>query len=167
MLKMPPPKVLFTALALSGVALFGLSGCAGPEPEQPPREGKSNASNAAGSQSENTESTTPPPSTPEPQAAPVADDINGRWCPTPESSSRRGCVTIALPNATYDDGTVSQLSSTGESEGGFSFMVPGAPFGTYFPAGVAIAIPDYYPGADLPEQDRIWNGQTGSMMLRE
>lgn len=104
----------------------------------------------------------------EPAAEPAAEDINGRWCPTPESQSSDGCVSIALPNVTYENsGTVAELTHTGIEFGGFQFIVPDAPFGGYYPAGVAIEMPSYYAGVDLPDQDRIWNGQTGTLMLRQ
>ena len=103
-------------------------------------------------------------------AEPTAEDIEGRWCPTPESAATEGCVTIALPNAVYDDTVTVELSEpvAGDPADGFAFSTPGAPFGTYFPAGFEIpgGTPDYYPGADLPDQDRIWNGQTGALLLR-
>lgn len=100
-------------------------------------------------------------------AVPVAEDVNGYWCPTPESHDTYGCVNISLPNAQYDSGMAMQMDLVQEAEGGFSFTVPGAPFGTYLPAGVPVALPDYYPGTDLPDQDRIWNGQTGTMLVRQ
>jgi len=96
----------------------------------------------------------------------TAEGIAGRWCPTPESPEAT-CVAVALPTATYDDGTVMEIFAIGDEAGGFAYAGDGAPFGTYYPAGVPIQIPDYYPGADLPEQDRLWNGQTGVMMTRE
>ncbi|AIY02150.1 hypothetical protein ART_2551 [Arthrobacter sp. PAMC 25486] len=100
-------------------------------------------------------------------AAPAAADIDGRWCPTPESAASDGCVAVALPNASYENSAlVSQIRHMGEADGGFLFVGDGAPFGTYYPAGVAIDLPSYYAGGDLPEQDRIWNGQTATMMLR-
>lgn len=97
----------------------------------------------------------------------TAEGINGKWCPTPESPATEGCVSVALPIATYDDGTAVDVSGGGEELGGFAFSMPGAPFATYYPAGVAIDLPDYYPGADLPEQDRLWNSQTGTLMTRQ
>ncbi|MHA3683860.1 hypothetical protein ACXR2W_06355 [Leucobacter sp. HY1908] len=102
-------------------------------------------------------------------AEPVVEDINGRWCATPESNNNQECYTIDFPNVTFPSGNVEQLSErdTSESAGGIGLFVPGAPFGTYFPAGVPIEIPDYYLGADLPDQDRIWSGQAGRMLLRE
>lgn len=96
----------------------------------------------------------------------TAEGIVGSWCPTPESPET-ACVSIALPTATYDDGTTMEIMAIGEEAGGFAFAGQGAPFGTYYPAGTAIVIPDYYTGADLPEQDRIWNGQTGTMLVRQ
>ena len=95
--------------------------------------------------------------------------VNGRWCPTPESQDRYGCVTIAYPTATYDSGDTRELTDRGDlyGDGGTSYIAPGAPFGTFYPAGAPIALPDYYSGTDLPDQDRIWNGQTGTMLVRQ
>ena len=93
--------------------------------------------------------------------------IDGTWCPTPESSDDL-CVTIILPNATYEDGTTAELFLANEDDDGVTeYGMADAPFGTYYPAGVAVDIPDYYPGADLPDQDRIWNGQTGTLLVRQ
>lgn len=94
---------------------------------------------------------------------------DGRWCPTAESDDPNGCVTIALPTATYDNGTTVELTDGGDEygDGGTHFAMPGAPFGTFYPAGTPIALPDYYAGADLPDQDRIWNGQTAVMLVRD
>lgn len=103
-----------------------------------------------------------------PVAAPAAEDINGSWCPTAESPVDNGCITIALPTVSnVQDGTSYDISHVGDDSDGLQFATVGAPFGTYFPASVAIELPSYYPGADLPEQDRIWNGQTGVLLVRE
>jgi hypothetical protein len=104
---------------------------------------------------------------PQPEAAPAGGGPDGRWCPTPESEGNNGCVTITLPTASYDNGTTEQLAEAGaSSDGGTNFMTTGAPFGTFYPAGTPIALPDYYTGADVPDQDRIWNGQTAVMLVR-
>jgi hypothetical protein len=104
---------------------------------------------------------------PQPEAEPSAGP-DGRWCPTPESEAQNGCVTITLPTASYDNGTTEQLTDAGDTsgDGGTNLMATGAPFGTFYPAGTAIVLPDYYPGVDLPDQDRIWNGQTNVMLVR-
>lgn len=107
---------------------------------------------------------------PEPEATQiVGGDANGYWCPTPESNDRYGCVTIALPTATYDSGDTRELTDRGDlnGDGGTTYIAPGAPFGTFYPAGTPIALPDYYAGSDLPDQDRIWNGQTAVMLVRQ
>ncbi|KQM57533.1 LppP/LprE family lipoprotein [Agreia sp. Leaf210] len=105
---------------------------------------------------------------PQPQAGPSGAGPDGRWCPTPESGVPDGCVTITLPTASYDSGAVEQLVDAGDTsgDGGTNFIGDGAPFGTYYPPGTPIVLPDYYPGADIPDQDRIWNGQTGVMLVR-
>lgn len=106
----------------------------------------------------------------QPAAEPRADStVDGRWCPTAESNDRYGCVTVTLPTATYDNGNIVDLTGGGDqnADGGTQFSVPGAPFGTFYPAGTTIDLPDYYTGADLPDQDRIWNGQTAVMLVRD
>lgn len=104
----------------------------------------------------------------DPKAAPAAADIDGRWCPTAESPASSGCVSVALPNTTDENsGQASQIHHIGDAAGGFQFAGEGAPFGDYYPAGVAIELPSYYPGVDVPGQDRIWNGQTATLMLRQ
>lgn len=98
---------------------------------------------------------------------PTSEGVDGRWCPTAESASGAECVTIAYATATSDSGATSELTNQGgTAAGGLAISVPGAPFGTFYTAGTPIVLPDYYPGADLPEQDRIWNGQTGVMLVR-
>ena len=107
---------------------------------------------------------------PDPSAGqPEGGNANGHWCPTPESGSQTGCVTIALPTATYDSGLTDELIDQGDTngDGGTSYITPGAPFGTFYPAGTPIQLPDYYAGTDLPDQDRIWNGQTAVMLVRQ
>lgn len=114
------------------------------------------------------EQATPAPDAVQETAVPVAEDINGRWCPTAESPASNGCLTVALPSATDENtGHVSQIRHIEGAGTGFLFIGEGAPFGAYYPAGVALDVPDYYPGTDLPEQDRIWNGQTGTLMVRQ
>lgn len=169
-------------LATAALAL-GLTACSSDEPATPEPTGPTTVAPTPSQTPEPSE--TPEPSqTPEPSettepappptedAEPSAADVDGRWCPTPESPASPGCVSIELPNATYDDGTVVDITAHGsptEAEGGFSFSMADAPFGTYYPASAAIpgGTPDYYPGADLPEEDRIWNGQTGTMLVRD
>ncbi len=98
---------------------------------------------------------------------PKAEDINGRWCPTPESADTE-CVTVALPNATWETrGITEPIRLVGEEQGSFTYSAEGAPFGVYAPAGVALELPDYYNGGDMPEVERIWNGQTNVLYLRQ
>ncbi|MGL3149130.1 LppP/LprE family lipoprotein [Microbacterium sp. A82] len=151
------PASRLLALVAVGVFSLSLSACAAP----PATEEKLPAAESAAA-------------TPEPTAepTPTAEDINGRWCPTAESPATEPCVTIALPNATRDDGFVIDIAQHGSpaetEDGGFSFSTVDAPFGTYYPAGTEIAggTPDYYPGTDLPDADRVWNGQSGTMLVR-
>lgn len=151
------PASRLLALVAVGAVFLSLSACAAtPVTEEKPRA---------------TESAVV---TPEPTAEPTssAEDIDGRWCPTAESPATDSCVTIALPTVTYDGGIVSDITQHGApsetEDGGFSFSAVDAPFGTYYPAGTEIAggTLDYYPGTDLPDADRVWNGQTGTMLVR-
>lgn len=100
--------------------------------------------------------------------------INGRWCPTADSESTSyGCVTVDFPNAEYDEGDLGPFSIAEhdspwpQDNGATTFSQIDAPFGDYYPAGLPIDLPDYYGGSDLPDQDRIWNGQSGVMLVRE
>lgn len=119
------------------------------------------------------EAATAEQSAPAPQAVPetaasLAEDINGRWCPSAESPASDGCVMVALPSATDEKtGQVSRIRHIEGAGPGFLFVGEDAPFGDYYPAGTTVDLPDYYPGTDLPEQDRIWNGQTATLMLRQ
>lgn len=170
-----PSAVTFRVLAVAtaGLLTLALTACGDAEPDvvHP-------TSTQSPEPSQTPEPTPEPTETPEPtpepteEAEPVAEDIDGRWCPTPESPEGSACVTIALPDATYDDGTVVDITAHGtptEADGGFTFSMADAPFGTFYPAGVPIpgGTPDYYAGSDLPDRDRIWEGQTGTMLVRE
>ena len=116
----------------------------------------------------------------ESQTAATPEDIDGTWCPTPESASSDGCLNIALPIMTYRDGGLTQEvwhSPEGDSDDGcFNFsqgeqdseeISAAAPLGFFCPAGIDLDLPDYYEGTDHPDQDRIWNSQTGVLLLRE
>ncbi len=100
-------------------------------------------------------------------AATGVDAVNGRWCDAPQSQNGYGCVTIALPDFTIEDtGETWPFVHVEESNGTVLLDVEGAPFGTYYPAGVAIPAEMLMGTADLPEQDRIWSGQSGMMLIR-
>ena len=110
------------------------------------------------------------PTEPEPEVQePEGGTVDGHWCPTPESNDMYGCVTVAFPTATYDSGDTLELTDMGDAfgDGGTQYGGLEAPFGTFYPAGVAIDLPDYYAGSDLADQDRIWNGQTATMLIRQ
>lgn len=133
------------------------------------------ASTPAASPTPSVASPEAPASPPAPSSAPAtssapepkAEDIDGRWCPTPESSDTE-CVTVALPNATWEGrGITEPIKLVGEEQGSFSYSAEGAPFGVYAPSGVALDLPDYYEGGDMPEVERIWNGQTNVLYLRQ
>lgn len=78
-------------------------------------------------------------------------------------------MTIALPTVTYDNGVAQEICELviGKKAGGTSYMVTGAPFGLFCKVGIPISLPNYYAGSDVPGQDRIWNGQTRVMLLRQ
>lgn len=141
------------AAALTLAAAFALTACQGepdPEPSTAPAP---------------IEEAPVPEETAEPEPE-APDGIDGEWCPTPESAET-ACVRVELPTATYDDGTTAELFVGGEqADGVIDYGMDGAPFGTYYPSGIAIEIPDYYPGADLPDEERVWNSQTGTLMTR-
>lgn len=97
----------------------------------------------------------------------TAVGINGKWCPTPDSADgEEGCITIALPLATYENGRTVELTGGDEFDGGFAYSVPGAPFGSYYAAGTGIDMGSVGQVADRPDEDRIWNGQTLTMYVR-
>ncbi|WP_209705015.1 hypothetical protein [Leucobacter exalbidus] len=109
-----------------------------------------------------------------PQAAaeagpPVPEDINGVWCPAPDSELDPGCYTIDVPNVTFPSGSTYEFMRMGwdEQRGMLSFSMIDAPFGDYYPTGMPLSIPDYYPGQDHPDRDRLWSGQAGMLLLRE
>lgn len=98
-----------------------------------------------------------------------AEIINGRWCPTEDSQQfdTHGCVSIAYPTATYDDGFTASIVDAYEADGTISYSLSDAPFGTYMPAGLPIDAPYDIGFADQPDQDRIWNSQSGPLLVRE
>ncbi|UOQ56810.1 hypothetical protein MUN78_14230 [Leucobacter allii] len=98
-------------------------------------------------------------------AEPTVEDANGRWCPTPESFGG-GCLTVAAPTVSHETGGTSTIMSSWPQDGGLGIALEGAPLGVLLPAGVAAPDLTGYPGADLPDQDRIWNSQTGELLLR-
>lgn len=103
---------------------------------------------------------------PEESEQPTAADVNGDWCPTEDSVTDYGCATIVFPTATFDDGSVWNLYGGDDSgDGGFSFSTDGAPFGTYYPAGIAIDTAGTV--TDSPDHDRIWSSQSGMMLVRQ
>lgn len=98
-----------------------------------------------------------------------AEIINGRWCPTADSRQfdTHGCVSIDYPTATYDDGFTASIVDAYESDGTISYSLSDAPFGTYMPADLAIDVPYDVGFSDQPDQDRIWNSQSGPLLVRE
>lgn len=111
---------------------------------------------------------------PEVSAAPVSTT----WCPT-DDSPEDACLTISASSdtastATFDSGTPMTLTRMpgddrcidyiGGDAGGISSQMP---LGRFCPAGVDAQINDFYGVQDRPEQDRVWNGQTGVLYLRQ
>lgn len=105
---------------------------------------------------------------PEPVASGV-EIVNGDWCDAPQSQNGDGCLTIALPNYT--------IHATGQTwpfvhvtdpnpDGTIGLDVEGAPFGIYYPAGVPIPAEMLMGTADMPDQERIYSGQSGTMLIR-
>lgn len=168
-MRVPRQKFVPAIATLAVALLISLTGCA-PEAEAPePAQPKPVAPTPEASV-EDTEVTdkAEEPEKEEPAAEPTAEDVNGYWCPTPESQDPFGCMTVELPNVIYDSGETYELKYGGEQAGGFNFSLPGAPWGVYYPAGWSIDLPDgYYPGNPSHDQGRIWNGQTVTMWLRQ
>lgn len=146
-----------------------LAGCSSAAIEDPEPTAATTATEAAATSDVTTPSATPKPTaTPTPTAEPKPEGtVDGRWCPTPESSSPE-CVTVKLPTVVFDSGVTETIKGEGHDngDGGLTYIYEGAPFGTFYPAGTPIDLPDYYSGADLVDQDRIWNGQTSVMFVR-
>jgi hypothetical protein len=100
---------------------------------------------------------------------PSAQNIDGRWCAV-KTRPGRGCVVVKLPKATYEDGTVVDItahdSPWSHEKGVFEYAMEDAPFGTYYPAGVPLKGYDGSAGEDPIHHDRIWNSQTATLYLR-
>ena len=117
---------------------------------------------AASAASSGTASATAPSGT-----IPSPADADGRWCPAPDSDPGWGCVVLAYPQVTIEDtGEDVEVELVGEDDECLVLSGADAPFGSFCPAGTALTLPDYYPGEDHPEQDRIWNSQTAVLLLR-
>lgn len=105
---------------------------------------------------------------PEPVATGV-EVVNGNWCEAPQSQNGDGCVTIALPNYTIDaTGKTWPFMHVADpqADGTIALDAEGAPFGTYYPAGVPIPAEMLMGTADLPDQERIYSSQSGTMLIR-
>lgn len=79
--------------------------------------------------------------------------VNGNWCEAPQSENGYGCVSVALPNFTIEDrGETWPFTyvSDPEADGTIVLDMEGAPFGTYYPAGVAIPAEVLMGTADIP-----------------
>ena len=95
--------------------------------------------------------------------------VNGSWCEAPQSENGYGCVSVALPNFTIEDrGETWPFTyvSEPEADGTIVLDMEGAPFGTYYPAGVAIPAEVLMGTADIPDQERIFSGQSGMLLIR-
>lgn len=122
-----------------------------------------------------TSSTTTSPSTTTTQAAQPEGTIEGRWCPVPGSAPGSGpidgCVTVELPMATYDDGTSVDITAHGspwdQGKGVLAYSTADAPFGSFYPAGVPIDLSHDPSLTDRPDEDRIWNSQDGTFLVRD
>ena len=96
-----------------------------------------------------------------------AEAVNGRWCEAPQSQNGYGCLTIALPTYTIEDtGQTWDFASVDDSGDVVELAAVDAPFGTFYPAGVPIPADSLMGAADIPDQDRIWSGQSGMMLVR-
>jgi len=81
-----------------------------------------------------------------------------------------GCITVEWPNPTFDSGgqAVTLEVMNDSAEGCVVISQGDAPFGDFCVAGTTLQLPDEnFTGADYPEQDRVWNSQTGWMYVRE
>lgn len=98
--------------------------------------------------------------------------INGRWCNVNDTDDGGMlCYEVALPNVTYDEGTVVDIAAHGSpwdrGNGVFDYASPDAPFGTFYPAGVPIDDYNGSAGPDPVDQDRIWNSQIELLATRQ
>jgi len=96
--------------------------------------------------------------------------VNGRWCAAPDSPTDDGCITIEWPNVAFDSGAPTlTISVVDEDADGCVVLSQGdAPFGTYCGASIELSLPEMnFAASDYPDEERIWNSQTGWMYLRE
>lgn len=158
------------SLTAVGFLAISLSACANSIPilagkSAEPTESQS--SEQVSEQGGTPDSATPDTATSEPVAEIVEEGIDGRWCPTRESAGAE-CVAVSFGSVYHEAGGADELVGPhAMPDGTESYSVPGAPFGTFYPAGTPVDIPEYYAGSDIIDQDRIWNSQSGVMLLRE
>lgn len=96
-----------------------------------------------------------------------AEALNGYWCEAPQSQNGYGCVTIDLPTYTVEDtGQTWDFTHVDDTGDLVQLDTTDAPFGTFYPAGVAIPADSLMGTDDLPDQDRIWSSQSGMMLVR-
>ena len=126
-----------------------------------------------------------------PVIAPAEDsgvDLTGRWCATDDSATD-GCVVIDQGAGTAtSDGEDAQEVRAAASDGGWTPLADGisadactelavgdfddagigaiAPFGTFCPAGHTLDAQSLAGISDRPDEDRIGNSQTGTLLLR-
>ena len=95
--------------------------------------------------------------------------VNGSWCPTPdtEGNATHGCYTIDYPNVEYEDGETDEIVAVSNDGGVLSLDLDGAPLGLYVPADTALDESGMDGVEDLPDQERIWNSQTVTLMVRD
>lgn len=100
-----------------------------------------------------------------------AGALSSTWCPSADSPDRE-CMTVTGPSednltVTFGSGAPLPIIAFPADGGCQQYGYAGAPLGAFCPAGVPAEINDFYGIQDQPNQDRIWNAQTGVLMLRE
>jgi len=111
--------------------------------------------------------------------------LDGTWCSAPDAGAPETCVSLdtttdpptadlggsfgpdLLVVAPLENGRLALTGGDCDAEAPDSGGSPCYPLGEFVPQGTPIDLPDYYQGKDYPERDRIWNSQSGGVMLRE
>lgn len=150
---LPVVVAAFAALALAGCG----STPSGPTvPMGPPPSSSTAASDAPGESADEAES--------------ALDGLEGTWCPTEDSEGDAACFTVEGPDFTVDGGP-EWLETSDAGDGTFTLSLtdesgPLAPYGVFAPAGIPAGISEFYEITDLPDEDRIFNGQIGVLYVR-
>lgn len=109
----------------------------------------------------------------------TASPVSSTWCPTADSPEDTCFTVTGTSNAdstiTFDGGESMVLTRMSDGADCIAYsgnvlvageLVPQMPLGSFCGPGDDAQINDFYGIQDHPDEDRVWNGQTGVLYLR-